>query len=228
MHNDVTQWIDIRNRVLVDKCSKRQVIRETGLSWKTLQKMLAHPFPPAHKRKGVCKSASSVRDSRAATKESIKNILDFIAQADPAGVKAILHCVASINPHTATSADLAILRDTLRARGFGASPSHSEFVLDREPHDWMLRVMLGDYSVSEIREAVGDVPDLDELVTRAKNGTLKERKRAMAILARLHNISLRVVARFLNNSSTSLLRHWKAYSHGGVKSLFPGRTRHRL
>src|ERR1700759_4912429 len=39
-------WADIRRRVLVDGVSKRQVLRETGMHWKTLERILAHPEPP--------------------------------------------------------------------------------------------------------------------------------------------------------------------------------------
>lgn len=40
------QWSDIRRRVLVEGGSKRQVLRETGLHWKTLKKILENAEPP--------------------------------------------------------------------------------------------------------------------------------------------------------------------------------------
>src|SRR5262245_52772191 len=42
-------WADIRRRVLVENVSKRQVLRETGMHWRTLEKILAHPEPPAYR-----------------------------------------------------------------------------------------------------------------------------------------------------------------------------------
>ena len=45
------QWVDIRQRVLRDGVSKRQILRETGLHWTTLKKILAHPSPPGYQRK---------------------------------------------------------------------------------------------------------------------------------------------------------------------------------
>ncbi len=42
------QWASIRQSVLRDKASKRSVIRETGLHWKTLEKILAHSSPPGY------------------------------------------------------------------------------------------------------------------------------------------------------------------------------------
>jgi len=43
------RWADIRRRVLVDGVSKRQILRETGMHWKTLEKILANPEPPAYR-----------------------------------------------------------------------------------------------------------------------------------------------------------------------------------
>jgi len=45
------QWVDIRQRVLRDGVSKRQILRETGLHWTTLEKILRHPEPPPYQRK---------------------------------------------------------------------------------------------------------------------------------------------------------------------------------
>jgi lambda repressor-like predicted transcriptional regulator len=39
------QWTDIRRRVLVDGVSKRQILRETGMHWTTLEKILSHSQP---------------------------------------------------------------------------------------------------------------------------------------------------------------------------------------
>jgi len=44
------KWTEIRRDVLVDGKSKRQVQRETGLSWKTLEKILTYGSPPGYRR----------------------------------------------------------------------------------------------------------------------------------------------------------------------------------
>ena len=44
------QWLEIRERVLRKGVSKRQILRETGMHWKTLEKILEHPFPPGYQR----------------------------------------------------------------------------------------------------------------------------------------------------------------------------------
>ena len=41
-------WTDIRRRVLIENVSKRQIMRETGIHWKTLEKILSNPQPPGY------------------------------------------------------------------------------------------------------------------------------------------------------------------------------------
>jgi hypothetical protein len=57
MYRDVVQWTKIRNRIQVDGISRRQVARETGISPKTVSKILAHAHPQrlAPKRRNFLK-----------------------------------------------------------------------------------------------------------------------------------------------------------------------------
>ncbi|MCX6004051.1 MAG: IS21 family transposase, partial [Chloroflexi bacterium] len=50
------QWIEIRHRVLREGVSKRTILRETGMHWKTLKKILNNASPPGYRRtKPACK-----------------------------------------------------------------------------------------------------------------------------------------------------------------------------
>jgi transposase len=49
MYRDVAQWSRIRNRVLRKGVSIRQVVRETGISRKTVRKMLDYPLPQPYR-----------------------------------------------------------------------------------------------------------------------------------------------------------------------------------
>jgi len=40
------QWLDIRRRVFKQGISKRQILRETGMHWRTLEKILSNSQPP--------------------------------------------------------------------------------------------------------------------------------------------------------------------------------------
>ena len=44
------QWSEIRRRVLVEGVSRRQVLRETGMHWQTLKKILEHSQPPGYRQ----------------------------------------------------------------------------------------------------------------------------------------------------------------------------------
>lgn len=50
MYTDMQQWTDIRRRVLREGVSKRQILRETGMHWTTLEKILSHSQPPGYQR----------------------------------------------------------------------------------------------------------------------------------------------------------------------------------
>ena len=45
------QWTDIRRRVLKEGVSKRQILRETGMHWTTLEKILGQSRPPGYRLK---------------------------------------------------------------------------------------------------------------------------------------------------------------------------------
>ena len=43
-------WSEIRRRVLVEGVSRRQILRETGMHWRTLRKMLKHSEPQGYQQ----------------------------------------------------------------------------------------------------------------------------------------------------------------------------------
>ena len=47
---NMEQWARVRRNVLIEGRSKRSVMKEEGLHWETLQKMLAHSSPPGYRR----------------------------------------------------------------------------------------------------------------------------------------------------------------------------------
>src|SRR5262249_22117361 len=51
MFRDLQAWATIRRAILEDGVSKRQICRETGLHWITLQKILRHETPPGYTRR---------------------------------------------------------------------------------------------------------------------------------------------------------------------------------
>jgi hypothetical protein len=51
MYRDVTHWTRIRRRLLTRGVSQRQIGRETGISRRTVRKMMEFPIPPGYRRK---------------------------------------------------------------------------------------------------------------------------------------------------------------------------------
>ncbi len=51
MYRAMDEWTEIRRRVLVEGVSRRQILRETGLHWLTLKKILAHSEPPGYRQR---------------------------------------------------------------------------------------------------------------------------------------------------------------------------------
>jgi transposase len=50
MYAEMENWSEIRRRVLVEGVSRRQILRETGMHWRTLRKMLKHSEPPGYRQ----------------------------------------------------------------------------------------------------------------------------------------------------------------------------------
>jgi hypothetical protein len=51
VYRDMEQWAEIRQRVLVDGESKRKILRETGMHWTTLEKILSESEPADYRLK---------------------------------------------------------------------------------------------------------------------------------------------------------------------------------
>jgi transposase len=49
VYTDMDQWADIRVLVLNGKASKREILRETGMHWTTLERILQYSEPPGYR-----------------------------------------------------------------------------------------------------------------------------------------------------------------------------------
>lgn len=50
MYRTMEDWTEIRRRVLAGDVSRRQILRETGMHWLTLKKILEHSEPPGYRQ----------------------------------------------------------------------------------------------------------------------------------------------------------------------------------
>jgi transposase len=71
VYKDMEQWSEIRRRVLVEGVSKRQILRETGMHWKTLEKILRHSQPPDY-----CRGTAREKPKIGPFLERIRQILE--------------------------------------------------------------------------------------------------------------------------------------------------------
>jgi transposase len=73
MYRDVVLWTKIRNRIQVDGISRRQVARETGLSPRTISKIMAHTHPQrlAPKRRNFRKLGPHIASIQRMLKENV-------------------------------------------------------------------------------------------------------------------------------------------------------------
>lgn len=87
VYANMDEWVTIRRRVLVEGVSKRQILRETGMHWTTLEKILAHGEPPGYQRR------------REPAKPKIGPFLEWIAEvlkADQAAPRKQRHTALKI------------------------------------------------------------------------------------------------------------------------------------
>jgi len=72
MFKDPQAWAAIRRAVLVDRVSKRQICRQTGIARETLERILQHESPPAYKKRGPASPSVAM----------FKNVINRIVDAD--------------------------------------------------------------------------------------------------------------------------------------------------
>lgn len=87
-------------------------------------------------------------------------------------------------------------------------------------HRWMLRVLKGEQSLSDIEEVFSEVPDLPTLLQKATQGSYRDKVRAISILAHLRKISFASSARFLGKSRAAIRNYWNSYNTCGTERLF--------
>jgi len=91
-------WTDIRRKVLIDGVSKRSILRETGMHWQTLEKILTHSSPPGYQlkdprpepkigpfRKQIAQIIDSDKDVPKKQRHTAKKIHDRLRQDGYAG-----------------------------------------------------------------------------------------------------------------------------------------------
>ena len=90
--------------------------------------------------------------------------------------------------------------------------------------DWMRKVLQDEVSLNTLARELGELSDLNELLTEVTEGCLSHRNRALAVLARKRGFSITDVRGFLHLSKASVLKYCRRYHEGGVELLMAGKT----
>ncbi len=95
------------------------------------------------------------------------------------------------------------------------------------PVQWMLQVMQGKTSCASLLQQIensGAREDLGLLLQRARKCALRDRNRAVCVLAGLRGIGVPIIARFLMISRRTVAHNLILYRAGGLDRLFGFRT----
>jgi transposase len=267
MLRDRLRWSAIRRRVLIDGASKRRVLRETGIHWSTLEKILRHELPPETKRcprakpvlgpfehyvgeiieqdkrqprqwrrnasqihrqlqaYGYRGSYSAVRNYVAAKQspadEAHEAFLDDVPASPPRQARALLEVLSTVPSHGLSPRELRTIRRWLERGGSEGGAGVGGGTREGS-HRWMLRVLHCREPVTKIRAEIGDISDLDRLLKAIRTGGLRDRNKALAVLADHRGISYRSIARFLHIDMRVVSEYCSTYRRFGYQRLVRG------
>ena len=88
---------------------------------------------------------------------------------------------------------------------------------------WIKQVFVADDPLSRITRDVPDASTPTCFAERLRHGCLRDRKKAMAVLARLKGIRLHTVAESLDLTPNTVIRYTTTFAGGGVDALFRAR-----
>jgi transposase len=233
MHRDPKQWAYVRRLILEEGQSRRGLSRKTGLSRNTIRKMLKSPQPP-HRAlppnsvdRKLIESAYFLAAERLSTDPSAyrrrtlylwSRARDLVLKLDRRRGAALLREIAElVSGNTISVGANAGAGMTLSRRGI----KHARGVADR---DWMDRLLRGGLQAAKI-EALRDVEGLALLLARIKSGPLRERHKAVAVLAHRRGVPIRTIAGHLSVSRASIRKYIRAFGEGGAEILFAHRKR---
>jgi transposase len=91
--------------------------------------------------------------------------------------------------------------------------------------EWLNEIINGARSFKILQTELHDSNHLATLLHHAKNGRIRERKKATVILARKRGISNTTIAKILHSSKTTTRQYFKVYHEDGPSGLFGLKTR---
>ena len=226
MYRDVAQWTGIRRRILRDGVSICQVVRETGISGKTVCKMLKHPLP---KRYGPRSRRYPKLGPHTATVQRILRENCTLPPSARLSIRNIHECISGEEAFSGSYDSVRryaaqFFRDAGRVAGVAPKPDPRE-QLRLYAFEWMRAVLQKEISSEVLRCEVGDVPDLATLLHRLYEGRLSDRNRSMVVLASRCGLSGGAICAFLGIDKKTRRKYLRLFEAGGQAALFAPQTK---
>ena len=193
MYCDVGQWRHIRRRILEKGTPKKQIARETGVSRRTINKMLTHEHPPGY----------GPRPLRYPKLEPYIQTIDRLLHdtiSFPPGAREVAH---------STMPPIRLNRERKRLRDI----------------EWMRQMLQKEMNEGPLHRELGDIPDLAVLLQHLHNGRLRDRNRAMVVLATHRKIPSKTICAFLGVAKAFVLKYRNKFKTSGTAAIFAPQTK---
>ena len=203
----------------------RQIARELGHSWRTVRNGIARPGSLLVRR----------LENRPRTAIGrFQPIVDRILREDAERPFELLPSAASVyrclrENHDYQGSYSSVRRYVLEERRrvlnlaarVGREPSRGQpNACSGSVCDWMLGVLQGNQSLDSIQPGTADAETVRTLAKYVRSGSLRDRNKAVCVIAKLLGIRSLAISRFLRISRTSVIKYWKKYRTFGCDRLF--------
>ena len=148
-------------------------------------------------------------------------LLREIVDSPPYEARRLLQLLSTIRTSSLSSQELRLIRKRLRDRGTGEA-GQVEMRGNADVKEWMLRLLQCKEPASRITAAVGEIENLDILLKAIRTGAIRERNKAIAVIASHRGISYRAIARFLHIDMRAVSEYCSTFRLFGYQRLFNG------
>jgi transposase len=176
------------------------------------------------REQGYTGSYSSVRDYLAENKLCAIDrgtVLSDLVGRPLRKSRRLLQRLLQVPASDLSTKDLTVIRQELeRMRAKRAAKTGAE--KSEDPNRWMLRLLQCKEPESAVRAATGEIRDLGSLLKAIRTGGLRDRNKAMAVIAHHGGVSFRSIARFLHMEMRAVSEYCSTYRLFGYERLIRG------
>jgi transposase len=100
------------------------------------------------------------------------------------------------------------------------------YVARRLAGDWIRRLVFGKVKINEIKQDLGDIPDLRLILSTIRDGGHYNRMKGIALLAYKKGIKKATICQFTGMNKGFVDKNLKIYKEGGLQAIFALRSGH--